>query len=172
MNDQNRTRSITQMINPTMAAMKQENSRRRKQMKPKFARFKASIKYHNQEFKKPMFSYDWNKQYIENVPRALDSEELGWQTLYLWALKCIQKGQLESITIWMTFRPEKTTDVMDYDTLVCSYHHTQDPVLFLKLIPQIKFIDGKVNLNNPDLVKEKHRQEQERERMKRDRRVA
>lgn len=163
MGTQNST-AIANLMNPAIAEMKSANARRRKQMKPAYARFKASIKYKNNFEKKPMFSYDWNKIYIDGLPRSLDSEWLGLQTILLWILKQAKSGTLESVTIWMTFRPDKKTDVMDYDTLILSYHHSKN-IDELKPIPELTFPDGhKVDLEK--MLPVKIAQEQERERMK------
>lgn len=140
-----------------------ENKKYRKIQKPKFARFKASFKYKNNSSRVTQYSLDWIKVYNETGSTHKDWEISGLETLKLWALKCLRKELLEDVKIFITFRADKKTDVMDYDTEIFFFHYTMSLDKF-KTIPQLQFDEktGKVKLDL--LYKVKESQELERER--------
>lgn len=120
---QKKNYSISDLMPSAVNQMIQKNATARKQQKPKYSRFKASIKYADNQFSKAMFSYDWNKIYdTAGVPKGADHEEIGFGKLCKWILKCIQDGTIEKVRIYATLSKAKNTDVMDYDTCVLEWN--------------------------------------------------
>lgn len=139
--------TVGHMINPAMQNMAQTSSKRRKQMKPKYSRFKASIKYFDNPFSAPMYSYDWNKVMYEGQMVGKDNEEIGFYKLCKWIGKCMKDERVERVRIFITLRKDKRTDVMDYDLCVLDWKHSDGEHRF-QAIRELKFdLSGKVMLH-------------------------
>ncbi len=143
-----KTAHVADLVSPALKQMITKNATARKQMKPQYARFKASIKYCDAQFAKAMYSYDWNKIY-DTYGRATgkDHEEIGFGKLCKWILKCMDDGSIESVRIFVTLSKGKNTDVMDYDTEVLNWNSLMSIGEF-QPIRQLKFdVNGKCILS-------------------------
>jgi hypothetical protein len=127
----NNSASISELISPAQDFQRRKQATWRKQMKPDYSRFKASIRYVDKDDYKPMFSIDLNR-------KKQDSEKSGLYGLYEWALKCLQNERLVSMKIYLTTRADKKTDQMDYDTQVFFFDRTMTMDKF-KCIEQLRF---------------------------------
>ena len=155
---QQRTRnaqSLSNLIQPTAIAILNDRTKYRKQQKPQYARFKASLKYFNKEYACPMYSYDWNKDYSTGVAVSKDNERIGLEKLKLWALKQIKLENLERVRIFITLRKDKKTDMRDYDLCILDFNHNQNIDQF-KVDPRLKFdVADKVILHLLELIEKK-----------------
>jgi hypothetical protein len=130
---QQRTRnaqSLSTLIEPTAIAILNDRNKYRKQQKPQYARFKASLKYFDKEYPCPMYSYDWNKDYSTGIAVSKDNERIGLEKLKLWALKQIKNENLERVRIFITLRKDKRTDIKDYDLCILDFNHNMSLDLF------------------------------------------
>jgi len=148
-NSQNqKSNSIGNLMNPALAFMQKSNAKARKSVKPKYARFKASIKYFDSEHYKSMYSYDWNKIYDSNGNAiGKDHEEIGFGKLCKWILKCMGDGAISNVKIFVTLSPAKSTDVMNYDTIILEWNDLMGHGLF-QPHPSLAFdVNGKCILS-------------------------
>jgi len=143
-----KTNSLADLINPAIKQMNTNNATSRKAQKPQYSRFKASIKYCDNQFPKAMFSYDWNKIYgTDGKPIGKDHEEIGFGKLCKWILKCIKDGTIEKVRIFATLSKNKSTDVMDYDTCVLEWNSLMSEGMFQPIRELAFDINGKCILS-------------------------